>query len=42
MSSRLKFYVNLALLGFAVGRSYAALRKRPVQQRQEFGRRRWN
>lgn len=33
MRSRLKFYLNLALLGFTVGRGYAALQRRLARAR---------
>lgn len=38
MSNRLKFYVNLALLGFAVGRTYTAYQKRAAAHRRGYGR----
>ena len=43
MRSRLKFYLNLALFGFTVGRSYAAFQRRAAKSQNQRGRRRpWN
>ena len=49
MSKNLKFYLNLALVGFAVGRSFGAYKKRAAPGRRGYamghrglGRLRWN